>query len=869
MNERLQQLYYAPFDQGIGGAARQESVQDKPYLIPLSHLHKEDRGRVGGKAANLGELTRAGINVPPGFGVTIDVHRVYRDTGDLPMGLVDHIAQVRTALGGRIAIRSSATVEDGDKDSMAGVFTSHYIGEKDDIEGAVRSIYNQANSDEVKAVVEKKGSKPIDMGLVLQKLIDPTISGVIYTGTNGEDLLVQYASGLGEALVDGRTHGSAVIINPKTGDISQSNNFEENPLADEVRIQLINLSKEIVGVFGNTEQDIEFAVAGNEVFIVQSRTHTTELGRVDLETTEQDVLLETRKRFKQVAEEEKQVLGTEKVIFSESNYSELLPNPKEMDLGIFTYIFTGSDGVPGAIQLGRREMGYPISDQLVDYVHYLGGRPYFTISMDAATFYAGFPDSEDEYQASLVREYQEAIERNPEKGLYPEMGLYLQDPTLEDLERRFGDRGEEYYYNYLQFKKRMEDEAETFQETFFTQDLPQIEEFMESANRVPLERLEVSQLNAYITAILEHLRTVACVDFVKAARLGFYYAQRLQQELHKIPGVTPETAELYFARLNQGIDGSAITEANIAIVKASSENAYAVGQEHVGHYSTGEMLEVRHPRLKDDKDALAAYVDGIRSAADYEGTFLKQREERLHTEQEILSLVPEEQRTDVATTISSAQRYMGLRETVKYHFVRGYALARDAMELLNTQLGLPEGYIYHVFPRELSQVVANPQKYIHILRSRVQSFEHYQKLDIPSVVREGDIDKISLKETNGESFIEAKGKFLAEGERIQGTIVNLDILSLEDAESMIKAMKEEGKFVILVAKQLNLGHDPLISLSDGLIIENAGIVSHGAQRAREQGIGALGGISTHGLLTGLTVDFDPIGRRVKRFEEEI
>ena len=44
------------------------------------------------------------------------------------------------------------------------------------------------------------------MGLVVQRLIEPQLAGVIYTGVNQDKLLVQYVDGFGASLVDGETH---------------------------------------------------------------------------------------------------------------------------------------------------------------------------------------------------------------------------------------------------------------------------------------------------------------------------------------------------------------------------------------------------------------------------------------------------------------------------------------------------------------------------------------------------------------------------------------------------------------------------------------------------------------------------------------
>src|SRR3954471_18952974 len=48
---------------------------DSALVLDLAQLSADDIGAVGGKAANLGELIRAGFDVPPGFCVTTEAYR--------------------------------------------------------------------------------------------------------------------------------------------------------------------------------------------------------------------------------------------------------------------------------------------------------------------------------------------------------------------------------------------------------------------------------------------------------------------------------------------------------------------------------------------------------------------------------------------------------------------------------------------------------------------------------------------------------------------------------------------------------------------------------------------------------------------------
>ena len=178
-----------------------------------------------------------------------------------------------------------------------------------------------------------------------------------------------------------------------------------------------------------------------------------------------------------------------------------------------------------------------------------------------------------------------------------------------------------------------------------------------------------------------------------------------------------------------------------------------------------------------------------------------------------------------------------------------------------------EGDIYFLYPRELPNLVDSPASMRHLITSRKRSFVNYESLDLPNVIRESDIDTLVLREEADEELVEARGKFLAEGPQVEGVIVNLDeYLDLDLANQIIEEYRVQDLPIILVATQMNLSHDPLIAQAAGLVIENAGIVAHGAQRARELGKGAIGGVKSRLLKTGIKVFFDPGTRSIRRVE---
>src|SRR5262245_26013499 len=91
-------------------------------LRTFDQIRPTDTPAVGGKALSLGLLASAGLPVPSGFCLTTSAHRRLRGQSlHHDPGLVAAIASAYRDLGsGPVAVRSSATAEDGSVASFAG-----------------------------------------------------------------------------------------------------------------------------------------------------------------------------------------------------------------------------------------------------------------------------------------------------------------------------------------------------------------------------------------------------------------------------------------------------------------------------------------------------------------------------------------------------------------------------------------------------------------------------------------------------------------------------------------------------------------------------------------------------------------------------
>ena len=195
-------------------------------LRTFDEITAADIDAVGGKGLSLGLMASAGLPVPPGFCVTSAAFRRWRgqtltDSHELGRSIAD---AYRSLGGGPVAVRSSATAEDGAVASFAGQQETFLGVQGDDqVCDAVGRCW--ASLDTERAVAYRKHQGVSDDGLamavVVQRLVPAEVAGVLFTrdplDPEGRRMLVEASWGLGESVVSGRVTPDRFHLDRDTG----------------------------------------------------------------------------------------------------------------------------------------------------------------------------------------------------------------------------------------------------------------------------------------------------------------------------------------------------------------------------------------------------------------------------------------------------------------------------------------------------------------------------------------------------------------------------------------------------------------------------------------------------------------------------
>ncbi|MEM1205363.1 MAG: PEP/pyruvate-binding domain-containing protein [Acidobacteriota bacterium] len=308
-----------------------------PRILDLSDVRAQSPAAAGGKGASLAKLLGAGFPVPSGVVLTADAsrsllaadERISAALGALasvpdadrpracveirdlvegaqwPAGLRAELEQAVAPLlaSGSVAVRSSATFEDlagaafaGQHDTVLGI--THVGGVAAAVGRAVASLWRER----AVAYRRRRGfadGPDLAMAVVIQAMVPAEVAGVAFTldpVTGDPDrLVIGGAFGLGETVVAGEDEVDQVTLDKASGEVLGSHVGEQAAalvlgeagterrelgeagerccLDGRLRRAVADLALRVER-FAGFPQDLEWAFAGDRVFLLQARPVT-------------------------------------------------------------------------------------------------------------------------------------------------------------------------------------------------------------------------------------------------------------------------------------------------------------------------------------------------------------------------------------------------------------------------------------------------------------------------------------------------------------------------------------------------------------------------------------------------------------------
>lgn len=243
------------------------SPPERRAVIPLGEVTSVEEAGV--KAATLADLARHGIPVPETVVVPPDA------AGVPGRELLD-------ALGGCVAVRSSATAEDLADASFAGQFRSVlHVATPDALARAIQECRASTGSPAVAAYCAARGldASAIRMAVMVQRMLRAEVAGALFTvhpvRGREDEMLIEACEGVADELLAGRCSGVQILVRDGAAPAPVA------LLSPEQATALARLGRRIQALRG-APQDIEWAIEGGRLYVLQARP-ITRLGFAGIE----------------------------------------------------------------------------------------------------------------------------------------------------------------------------------------------------------------------------------------------------------------------------------------------------------------------------------------------------------------------------------------------------------------------------------------------------------------------------------------------------------------------------------------------------------------------------------------------------------
>lgn len=827
-------------------------------ILFFDAISAADAPRVGGKGLSLATTAAAGLPVPPGFVVTTDAYRTLHAGGIRSDAAFAHaLADAYRKLGeGPVAVRSSATAEDGVEFSFAGQQeTVLGVVGVEALVAAVERCWHSLHTDRAVAYRKLKGipDAGLAMAVVVQKLVPAAVAGVLFTrdpqDPTGATMAVEAAWGLGEAVVSGRVTPDRFRLDRETGAVVEKHAGRktvritaagEEPvpepeitafcLGDTELSRLADLGRKVETFYGDP-RDIEWAIAdlspsplrgegwgGGEsyppkatptVFLLQARPITT-ASAADREAVRAGVIAELRSKTA--------ARGT---VWVRYNLSEVLPEPTPMTWAVVGRLLA-ADGGFGAMNrdLGATPDPALGGDSAFDLV---AGRPMANLSKLPRM---QFREPPIEYPfAALKADPAKALDPKPvlNPGLHGKLRGILRLPVTA--------------WQLMKLQSAPKRQIVGFAEKFTRDIAPPFAAAARTALAQDWAKLDDAGVRREFDAWVN--RTL--VEFARDSLKPTVFADLSWATLAGLltPALGEERARAAVGEIALGAHPPADADFTGGIRRFAAGSLTRTDfLAAFGHRCRNEM-ELSVPRWSEDPASVDRLAKSPHPAG--ESSAISDAFERVAAEAKLAGAA-----RDAAKLWADRLRtFLGLRESGKHHLLLGYAVVRRALVELDRRFGL-NGGIFFLVPADLDALVAGTDLSATIAARRKRR-QTELTLEVPAVLFSDDLDAVGRPAPVPAGATTFAGIALSAGVAEGPALVLTEPIEPPDGEAFV-----------LVCPSTDPAWVPLFAKASALVMETGGVLSHGAIVAREFGLPAVAGLpdATRQIRTGQRVRVD-------------
>ncbi|HFJ9300346.1 MULTISPECIES: phosphoenolpyruvate synthase [unclassified Bacillus cereus group] len=793
--------------------AIEQNEELQTLLQQLTKLKLEDRAQIGEMSKEIREVIMA---------------------VQIPTDVVEAVTQYLSRFGNEhaYAVRSSATAEDLPYASFAGQQDTYLniIG-KEAILQHVRKCWASLFTERAVMYRMQNGFEhnQVSICVVVQKMVFPEASGILFTAdpiTSSRKILSIDASfGLGEALVSGLV--SADNYKVKEGEIvdkvistkkvaiyalkeggtetKQINSAQQKiqTLSEQQILQLEQIGRQIEAYFG-CPQDIEWCLARNTFYIVQSRPITT---------------------LYPIPEEND---GGNHVYISVGHQQMMTDAMKPLGLSFFLLTTSAPMRKAGGRLFvdATQQLASPASRDYL--INTLGKsdpliRDALTTVVERDNFITLLPDEETEKSASKSKP---PVSSRPEIENDPAIVTELiknSEVSLEELKETMQLKSGVDVLDFI-----LEDIQQLKKVLFNPQSIAVIMAGMNASTWIN-EKMEqwLGEKNAADTlsqSVQNNITSEMGLALMEVADVIRPYEEVIAYLQHV-------ENDSFLDELVQFKDGEKAREAIDAFL-----NKY-------GMRCSGE-IDITKTRWSEKPTTIIPMI--LNNIRDFEYGASKRKfeeglQEALKKEEELvdrLQQLPDGKQKveETKRMIRNIRNFIGYREYPKYGMINRYfiykqALLKEAEQLVQSGVIHEVDDIYYLTFEELHEVVRTKKLNYELIHKQKNDYKLYEKLTPPRIMTsDGEIITGKYKRENLPADAIA-GLPVSSGvvEGRARVILNMEEANLEEGDILVTAFTDPG-------------WTPLFVSIKGLVTEVGGLMTHGAVIAREYGLPAVVGV---------------------------